>query len=77
MPIQSEGFEISPEITFRTYFAGGAIAVVPGSQTSRVHGKSTFQFARVARGFARVAAHGLLMRLGLLDSVSHTGVRKD
>jgi dolichol-phosphate mannosyltransferase len=61
----STGFEISPEITFRTHFAGGAIADVPGSQTRRTRGKSSFRFRRVAIGYSRALLLGLALRLGL------------
>lgn len=66
LSLRSVGFEISPEITFRTFFAGGRIGEVPGRQTRRIRGRSTFHFTRVALGFARVAVDGMLMRLGLL-----------
>jgi hypothetical protein len=64
--VRSSGFEISPEITFRTYFSGAKIGEVPGRQTRRVRGTSSFRFAGVTLSFARVAIEGLLMRLGLL-----------
>jgi dolichol-phosphate mannosyltransferase len=64
--LRSTGFEISPEITFRAYFAGAKIGEVPGRQTRRVRGRSTFRFARVALAFGRVLIEGVLMRLGLL-----------
>ena len=60
--LRSDGFEISPEITFKTYFSGGRIGQVSGRQTSRVHGKSKFRFLKVAPGYARVFAEGLGMR---------------
>ena len=63
--LRSDGFEISPEITFRTFFAGGKIGEVAGRQTRRVRGASNFRFAGVARGYARVLLQGIGMRLGL------------
>lgn len=65
LPLRATGFEISPEITFRTHFAGGRIGQVPGRQTRRLRGKSNFRFGRVAPGYTRVILLGLLMRLGL------------
>lgn len=63
--LHSDGFEISPEITFRTYFAGGKIGEVAGGQTRRVRGASNFRFAGVALGYARVLLEGIGMRFGL------------
>jgi dolichol-phosphate mannosyltransferase len=66
LPLRSTGFEISPEITFRTHFGGGRIGAVPGRQTRRLRGKSNFRFGRVAPGYSRVLLLGLSMRLGLV-----------
>ena len=41
--LRSDGFEISPEITFKTFFSEGKIGQVPGQQTQRIRGKSKFQ----------------------------------
>ena len=68
LALRSQGFEISPEMNFRAYFAGAKIGEVPGRQTRRVRGKSNFRFTRVALPYARVAALGLLLRVGLLRS---------
>lgn len=62
--LRSAGFEISPEITFRTHFAGGKIGEVAGRQVRRVRGASNFRFAGVAVGYAGVLADGLRMRWG-------------
>ena len=64
--LRSTGFEISPETTFRTFFAGGRIAEVPGRQTRRVHGVSNFRFSKTAPGYGRVLGQAWLMRLGLV-----------
>lgn len=64
--LRSRGFEISPEITFRTHFAGGKIGTVPGRQTRRVLGQSKFRFRRVAPGYTRILLLGFAMRLGLV-----------
>jgi len=63
--LRSDGFEISPEITFRTFFAGGKIGEVAGRQSRRVRGVSNFRFAGVVRGYARVLLQGIGMRFGL------------
>jgi dolichol-phosphate mannosyltransferase len=65
LDLRSDGFEISPEITFRAYFSGAKIGEVAGQQTRRVRGVSNFRFSGVAVGYARVLAHGLFMRWGL------------
>ena len=62
LELRSNGFEISPEITFKTFFAGGRIDEVPGRQGRRFRGKSKFKFSKVARGYARVLGEGLRMR---------------
>ena len=64
--LRSTGFEISPEITFRTFFSGGEIGEVPGRQTRRIRGQSNFRFPKVALGYARVLMEALLMRLGMV-----------
>ena len=61
--LHSGGFEISPEITFKTHFSGGKIGQVRGRQTRRVHGKSNFLFSRAARGYSKVLAEGFYLRL--------------
>jgi dolichol-phosphate mannosyltransferase len=60
--LRSVGFEISPELTLKTYFHGGRIGEVSGSQTSRVHGKSNFRFMAVAPAYARVLLEGFRLR---------------
>lgn len=67
--LRSTGFEISPEITFRSHFAGARIGEVPGRQTRRVRGQSSFRFSKVASGYARVLCEALLMRLGVRRQV--------
>lgn len=66
--LESSGFEISPEITFRTHYAGGKIGTVPGRQTRRTRGQSKFRFGRVAPGYTRILLLALGMRLGLLSA---------
>jgi len=61
--LRSDGFEISPELTIKTFFSGGRIGEVTGYQTRRTQGKSKFLFSKVMRGYARVLVEGLNMRL--------------
>ena len=65
LDLRSNGFEISPEITLKAHFSGARIGQVPGRQTTRTRGTSSFRFVRVATGYARVLLGGLGMRLGL------------
>jgi hypothetical protein len=66
LPLRAAGFEISPEITFRTFFAGARIGEVTGRQTRRVRGQSSFRFGRVAPGYVWVVILGILLRLGVV-----------
>lgn len=52
--LRSGGFEISPEISLKTWLAGGRIAEVTGRQGRRVSGESKFLFSEQAYGYARV-----------------------
>lgn len=70
LPLRGAGFEISPELTFRTHFCGAKIGEVAGQQTRRVRGQSNFRFGRVAPGYAWVTVQGVLMRLGLVRPAS-------
>jgi glycosyltransferase involved in cell wall biosynthesis len=63
LSLRSNGFEISPELTFKTFFAGGRIGEVAGSQTRRVRGKSSFAFSKAARDYGRVLLEAFGMRL--------------
>jgi dolichol-phosphate mannosyltransferase len=52
--LNSIGFEISPEITLKTWLSGGRIHELPGQQGRRIAGESKFVFSRQAYGYARV-----------------------
>lgn len=52
--LRSGGFEISPEITLKTFLRGGRITELRGQQGRRVSGESKFVFSRQAVGYARV-----------------------
>ncbi len=60
--LKSEGFEISPEVTFKVILAGGKVGEVGGRQTRRLHGKSKFRFLKAFRGYGRVVVECLYLR---------------
>jgi dolichol-phosphate mannosyltransferase len=62
----SNGFSISPEITFKVLLMGGKIVYVPGSQGTRIYGISKFRFRKEGYGFAWVLFRAFLHRLGIL-----------
>ena len=61
--LESGGFEVSPEITLKTWLAGGSIYELKGSQGRRIQGESKFVFSRVGFGYARVLVKAGLARL--------------
>lgn len=61
--LASRGFNISPEITFRTYYAGGRIVEIPGRQGRRFRGTSKFLFSRAYLEYGGVLARAFLCRL--------------
>jgi len=52
--LQSQGFEISMEITLKAYFSGFKITEIPTSWTGRSIGKSKFYLFKVAPGYIRL-----------------------
>lgn len=62
LDLKSEGFEISPETTFKIILAGGKVGEVPGRQTRRLRGQSKFRFLKAFRGYSRVVLEGLYLR---------------
>lgn len=58
--LSSDGFEISPEITLKTWLRGGAIHELAGQQGRRIAGESKFVFSRQAYGYARVLSQSIL-----------------
>ncbi len=62
LDLRGEGFEISPETTFKVILAGGRVGEVPGRQTRRIRGKSKFRFLKAFRGYSRVVLEGLYLR---------------
>jgi glycosyltransferase involved in cell wall biosynthesis len=61
--LNSSGFEISPEMTIKTFLAGGKITNLPGRQGKRLHGESKFAFSKEGWGYARVLVTGLGQRI--------------
>lgn len=53
--LTSGGFEISPELTLKTWTRGGSIVELKGRQGRRIAGESKFLFSQQALGYARVA----------------------
>jgi glycosyltransferase involved in cell wall biosynthesis len=63
--LQSSGFEISPELTLKTWLNGGRIFELRGQQGRRVVGESKFVFSQQALGYARVLLQAAIAyRLG-------------
>jgi glycosyltransferase involved in cell wall biosynthesis len=54
LKLNSGGFEISPEMTLKTWVRGGRIAELHGQQGRRIAGESKFIFSKQAYGYARV-----------------------
>lgn len=52
--LNSGGFEISPEITFKTFLSGGRICEIKGRQGRRFAGESKFLFSRAGYGYSKV-----------------------
>jgi dolichol-phosphate mannosyltransferase len=51
LKLESGGFEISPEITLKTFLKGGRICEIKGR---RIQGESKFLFSKEGSGYARV-----------------------
>jgi hypothetical protein len=60
---ESPGFEISPEITFKTFFASKRIAEVDVRHLKRAAGQSKFSFFRAGPGYARILLKAFVRRL--------------
>ena len=61
--LQSQGFEISPEITLKTWLSSGRITELKGRQGRRLRGESKFVFSRVGFGYAAVLIRAFVARL--------------
>lgn len=71
--LNSPGFEVSPEITFRVFQEGGRIGEIRGSQGRRLAGESKFVFSRAGWGYARVLVEAFLRRPGLVSKAGRKG----
>lgn len=60
--LESGGFEISPEITIKTFLRGGRICEIKGRQGRRLVGESKFLFSKEGLGYARVLIQAAFMR---------------
>lgn len=72
LELESGGFEISPEITLKSWLRGARIGELTGAQGRRVAGASNFVFSQQALGFFRVLVKasfarrfGWMRRLGV------------
>jgi dolichol-phosphate mannosyltransferase len=61
--LESGGFEISPEITLKTWLNGGRICEIKGRQGRRISGESKFFFSKEGFGYTRVLLRAGLRRL--------------
>jgi dolichol-phosphate mannosyltransferase len=60
---ESGGFEISPETTFKAWFATHSIGEVDVRQLKRASGQSKFSFMRAGPGYGRVLGKAIVNRL--------------
>lgn len=61
--LTSGGFEISPEMTLKTWLAGGRIGELKGRQGRRISGESKFFFSSEGYGYTRVLLEATTARL--------------
>ncbi len=62
LKLESGGFELSPEITLKTWLQQGRICELKGRQGRRVRGESKFVFSRQGWGYSRVLLKAFLYR---------------
>jgi glycosyltransferase involved in cell wall biosynthesis len=60
--LESGGFELSPEITLKTWLRKGRICELKGRQGRRLQGESKFVFSRQGWGYGRVLLKAFLCR---------------
>jgi hypothetical protein len=60
---ESNGFEISPEITFKAWFATRRVAEVDVCHLKRASGQSSFSFLRAGPGYGKILVKALVTRL--------------
>jgi dolichol-phosphate mannosyltransferase len=60
---ESDGFEISPEITFKAWYATRRVTEVDVRHLKRSSGQSSFSFLRAGPGYARILLKAFVNRL--------------
>jgi hypothetical protein len=60
---ESGGFEISPEITFKAWFATRRVAEVDVRHLKRASGQSSFSFLRAGPGYGKMLFKALVRRI--------------
>jgi dolichol-phosphate mannosyltransferase len=60
---ESGGFEISPEITFKAWFATRRVAEVDVCHLKRASGQSSFSFLRAGPGYGKILTKAFVNRL--------------
>jgi len=60
---ESGGFEISPEITFKAWFATRRVAEVDGRHRKLAAGQSSFSFLRAGPGYGKILIKAFVNRL--------------
>jgi hypothetical protein len=61
--IEGGGFEISPEITFKAWFATGRVVEVDVKHLKRGSGQSSFSFLRAGPGYGKMLIKALVCRI--------------
>lgn len=61
--LESNGFEISPEITCKAWLGRARICELKGRQGRRIRGESKFVFSRVGAGYGKVLLKAAVCRL--------------
>jgi len=69
LELKATGFEISPELTLKTWINGGRIHELRGKQGRRMSGESKFIFSEQAFGYARVLLQAAVARRLSLKAV--------
>lgn len=60
---ESGGFEISPEITFKAWFATHSVGEIDVRQLKRASGQSKFSFVRAGPGYGKILIKAVVNRL--------------
>jgi hypothetical protein len=60
--LKSNGFEISAEITFKSWFASGKVCEVEGQQRKRLKGESSFSFKKFGFAYLKMFLRAVVYR---------------